>query len=49
MPSSSRATALRSPDALHIAAAARLGTVLYTDDRIMARAAIALGQPLLTA
>lgn len=37
--------ALRAPDAIHIAAAHRLGTTLLTLDKAMARAAAALGVP----
>ena len=39
--------ALRAPDAIHIAAAHRLGATLLTLDRGMARAAAALGVPYL--
>ncbi len=39
--------ALRTPDAIHIAAAHRLGATLLTLDRGMARAAAALGVPYL--
>lgn len=39
--------ALRAPDAIHIAAAHRLGVTLVTLDRGMARAAAALGVPYL--
>ncbi|MEQ7156388.1 type II toxin-antitoxin system VapC family toxin [Brevundimonas aurifodinae] len=38
---------LRAPDAIHIAAAHRLGATLLTLDRGMARAAAALGVPYL--
>lgn len=38
---------LRAPDAIHIAAAYRLGATLLTLDRGMARAAAALGVPYL--
>jgi predicted nucleic acid-binding protein len=38
---------LRAPDAIHIAAAHRLGATLLTLDRGMARAAAALGVPCL--
>ena len=39
--------ALRAPDAIHIAAAHRLGATLLTLDKGMARAAAALGVPYL--
>lgn len=42
-----RDLALRTPDAIHIAAAHRLGATLLTLDNGMARAAAALGVPYL--
>ncbi|WP_029415623.1 type II toxin-antitoxin system VapC family toxin [Brevundimonas bacteroides] len=42
-----RELALRAPDAIHIAAAHRLGATLLTLDRGLARAAAALGVPYL--